>query len=66
MSTVWTVLERFGYTGLQGELEGHKIHRLDNIMTLETGLHGLMDRMSLWFEEVPGQVSCASCCLRPR
>ena len=66
MSTVWTVLERFGYTGLQEELEGNKIHRLDNIMTLSTDLHLLMDKMSLWFEEVEGKVSCASCCLRPR
>jgi hypothetical protein len=35
------------------ELDGPKIHRLSNGLTLCTGLHGCLDDLSLWFEEVP-------------
>ncbi len=52
VSTVWTVLERFGYAGLREELAGEKIHR----MTLEIGVHEFMNNMDLWFEEVEGRV----------
>jgi len=32
------------------ELNGNGSHRLENVMTMEMGLHGLFDSLSLWFE----------------
>ncbi len=56
VSTVWTVLERFGHAGLREELAGEKIHRIDNVMTLEVSAHEFRNNMDLWFEEVEGRV----------
>ncbi|KAF4609697.1 hypothetical protein D9613_012063 [Agrocybe pediades] len=48
-SMLWKVLQGFGYTTLPDELEGAKIHRLENVMTLEANLHFFFDRLQLWF-----------------
>ncbi|KAF8530302.1 hypothetical protein BU17DRAFT_35692 [Hysterangium stoloniferum] len=37
-ATIWTIMDRFGYRGLFREFNDADIHRLDNIMTLETTL----------------------------
>ena len=42
----------FGYGDLPGKLNGVGIHRLDNIMTLDSYIHGLFDKLRLWFEAV--------------
>jgi HNH endonuclease len=32
------------------ELNGPDIHRLENVMTLETGIHTLFDNLKLWLD----------------
>ncbi|KAF4609700.1 hypothetical protein D9613_012064 [Agrocybe pediades] len=49
VSALYTVLERFGYTTLSEELEGEKIHRLENVMTLDPALHTFFNMLELWF-----------------
>ncbi|KAI6125336.1 hypothetical protein EDD16DRAFT_1690905 [Pisolithus croceorrhizus] len=34
-TTVWAVLDRFGYRDLRQDLSGASIHRLDNVMTMD-------------------------------
>ncbi|KAL0959469.1 hypothetical protein HGRIS_011179 [Hohenbuehelia grisea] len=46
----WTVLARFGYTDFLEELNGTNIHRLSNLLTLDTNVHGWFDKLWLWFE----------------
>ncbi|KAH7906958.1 hypothetical protein BJ138DRAFT_1161323 [Hygrophoropsis aurantiaca] len=48
---VWAVLQRFGLEYLMDELNGDKIHRLENIITLRPDLHSLFDTLDLWLEE---------------
>lgn len=55
-SQVWAILEAFGYAEIRKELEGHRSHRLDNVLTLEKPKHDLMDDLDLWFVAVDGQV----------
>ncbi|KIJ27250.1 hypothetical protein M422DRAFT_37885 [Sphaerobolus stellatus SS14] len=47
-ATVWTVLDRFGYRGLSDELNGPKVHRLDNVITMELYVHNYFDNLRLW------------------
>ncbi|KIM79419.1 hypothetical protein PILCRDRAFT_823348 [Piloderma croceum F 1598] len=49
-SSFWAVMERFGQQGFMDELNGPKIHRLANILTLEVYLHTHFDRLALWLE----------------
>jgi len=37
---------------LHEKLNGNEIHRLENILTLEQGVHTAFDDLSLWFELV--------------
>ncbi|RPD56816.1 hypothetical protein L227DRAFT_595003 [Lentinus tigrinus ALCF2SS1-6] len=53
IATAYTMLNRFGYTDIQPELAGTKIHRLENVLTLATGMHEEFDQLNLWFEAVP-------------
>ncbi|KAH9945326.1 uncharacterized protein BXZ73DRAFT_96312 [Epithele typhae] len=46
----WSILERFGYPDALKELNGHKCHRLSNVLTLSEESHTLMDRLCLWYE----------------
>ncbi|KAI6012252.1 hypothetical protein EDC04DRAFT_2905058 [Pisolithus marmoratus] len=50
-SSVWVVLDRFGYSSLQEELNGPNIHRLENVITMEPSLHHLFDSLQIWFTE---------------
>ncbi|TFK36250.1 hypothetical protein BDQ12DRAFT_610208 [Crucibulum laeve] len=50
-ATVWTIMESFGYTELQQELNGVNIYRLENVMTLSADAHDRFDRLKLWFVE---------------
>jgi len=43
----------FGYAKLN-ELNGDKIYRLENVLTLTEELHGFMDALELWFEGTVG------------
>jgi len=36
------------------ELNGNDGHRLENVMTMEMGLHGLFDSLGFWFEATVG------------
>jgi hypothetical protein len=36
------------------ELNGEKIHRLENVMTLRQDLHWLFDTLGLWLEATVG------------
>jgi hypothetical protein len=47
---MWNIIELFGYKNLPKELNGVNIHRLENILTLEPGLHSCFDDLSLWLE----------------
>ncbi|KDR74064.1 hypothetical protein GALMADRAFT_250794 [Galerina marginata CBS 339.88] len=48
-ATMWAVMFGFGYENLPDELNGSKIHRLENIMTLVLGFHMAFDQMDIWF-----------------
>jgi len=50
---MWNLLEMFGYAKLN-ELNGDKIHRLENVLTLTEELHSFMDSLELWFEGTVG------------
>ncbi|KIM35294.1 hypothetical protein M413DRAFT_32599 [Hebeloma cylindrosporum] len=52
--TMWAVMERFGYDTLPEELNGSKIHRLENVMTLSSDVHQYFDQLSIWFTAIPG------------
>jgi hypothetical protein len=53
-ASVWAV-DRFGYKKLfSEELNGHKIHRLENVITLNHDVHILFDTLQLWLEPVGG------------
>jgi hypothetical protein len=46
---MWAVMERLGYKSLPDELNGPKIHRLENVMTLAPGCHSKFDQLEIWF-----------------
>ena len=50
------MLNRFGYTNIEQELAGTKIHRLENVLTLDLILHTAFDQLNLWFDAVPNEV----------
>lgn len=43
-------MERMGAIDVVKELNGNGVHRLENVMTLDAGIHMLFDRLNLWFE----------------
>ena len=47
---MWAVMDRFGYTQIPFDLNGNNIHRLENVLTLDIGIHSLFDELKLWFE----------------
>lgn len=51
-------MERFGQVLGVDELNGAAIHRIENVMTMERGLHDLFDTLGIWFEAT---VSCITC-----
>ncbi|KAH6892767.1 hypothetical protein BKA70DRAFT_1536422 [Coprinopsis sp. MPI-PUGE-AT-0042] len=50
-TAVWSQLKHFGVE--RDELDGDKIHRLGNIITLSVDLHEFFKRRSLWFDLDP-------------
>ena len=46
---MWAVMLRFGYKSLPDDLTGHKVHRLENVMTLTSDFHTHFDRLGVWF-----------------
>jgi hypothetical protein len=50
---IWAVMDRFGQSSFEDELDGVKIHRLSNILTLDVSLHTYFDRLNLWLEADP-------------
>jgi hypothetical protein len=44
-------MERFGNVSIARELNGVSIHRLENVITMEMGMHSLFDLLAFWFEE---------------
>jgi len=53
-------MERFGFGSLSDELNGPKVHRLENVMTLEPTVHGLFDQMKVWFTATVRSTSLGS------
>ncbi|RXW12258.1 hypothetical protein EST38_g13598 [Candolleomyces aberdarensis] len=51
-ATAYTIAELFGYTTIQQDLNGEKIHRLENVMTMRSDFHTLFDGLALWLVEV--------------
>ncbi|KAK0460092.1 uncharacterized protein EV420DRAFT_1747063 [Desarmillaria tabescens] len=49
-ANAWTIIEHFGFPKILQELEGEKIHRLENVLTLEYDLHDHFDDLTLWLE----------------
>jgi hypothetical protein len=47
---MWAMMEPFGQRGFMDELDGSKIYRLANILTLDQFLHSNFDNLSLWLE----------------
>ena len=47
-------MDRFGYRRIPEDLNGHNIHRLENVLTLESSAHEAFDRLGLWFESTVG------------
>ncbi|KAI6030002.1 hypothetical protein EDC04DRAFT_3065675 [Pisolithus marmoratus] len=48
-SSVWAVLDRFGYPGLLEDLNGANIHRLENVMTMDPTVHRQFETLKIWF-----------------
>ncbi|KIJ55227.1 hypothetical protein M422DRAFT_23837 [Sphaerobolus stellatus SS14] len=48
-ATVWAILKRFGYPTLLDELSGSKVHRLENVITMELNLRQRFHNLRIWF-----------------
>ena len=46
---MWAVMNHFGLVGLSDELNGSKIHRLENVMTVVLDFRILFDQLKVWF-----------------
>jgi len=46
---MWAVMKRFGYDTLPDDLNGLKVHRLENVMTLSHDAHICFDNLQIWF-----------------
>ncbi|KAL1952371.1 hypothetical protein VTO73DRAFT_1520 [Trametes versicolor] len=53
-ASVHAILDRFGAINSIEELSGAKMHRLENVLTLESYIHQSFDQLKLWLQEVPG------------
>ncbi|OJT02929.1 hypothetical protein TRAPUB_6513 [Trametes pubescens] len=56
VASVWAIVTRFGCEDIRAELgsalEEANLHRLSNILTLDSFIHELFDELSIWFEAV--------------
>ena len=48
-AVIWAILKCFGYEDLPNS---NGIHSLDNVTTLDPGIHDFFDRLEIWFEAV--------------
>ena len=46
---MWAILQRLGYSKVLEELNGSKIHRLENLITLGYDVHMYFDKLLIWF-----------------
>ena len=53
-ASAWAVMCRMGNILVFDELNGNDGHRLENVMTMEMGIHGLFDELGLWLEAAVG------------
>jgi len=49
-ASAWAVICRMGNVLVVDELNGNDGHRLENVMTMDLGIHGLFDDLDLWLE----------------
>jgi hypothetical protein len=47
---MWAVMEHFGQVLSVNQLNGADIHCMENVMTMEQGLHELFDSLGIWFK----------------
>jgi len=47
-ASVWAALARFGYESLLDKLSDPKVHRLEDIMTMDRTLHAFCDNLDIW------------------
>ena len=47
---VWAIINTFRTIDILAELNGDKIHRLENGFTMDVALHAMFDNLELWFE----------------
>ncbi|KAL1943932.1 hypothetical protein VTO73DRAFT_3750 [Trametes versicolor] len=52
-ASLHAILHRFGGVDSTEELNGAKVHRLENILTLSLDTHTSFDRLQLWLDEIP-------------
>ena len=43
-------MEQIGAVNVVKELNSNSVHHLENMMTLDAGIHMLFDRLNLWFK----------------
>jgi len=48
-ATMWAVMNRFGHEELPDELNGSKVHRLENVITMVSEFHTFFDQLKIWF-----------------
>jgi len=46
---MWAIMNRFGHNKFPDELNGPKVHRLENVMTLSVNFHLNFDNLKIWF-----------------
>lgn len=47
-ASVFSIFKTFGYPTILDELNGDKVHRLQNVLTLEVGVHRHSDALKIW------------------
>ena len=45
---MWAIMKQFGYNTLPEELNGCKVHRLENVMTMGAHFRNLFDELRFW------------------
>ncbi|KAF8878978.1 hypothetical protein CPB84DRAFT_1793662 [Gymnopilus junonius] len=60
---VWAIINTFGAIDILSELEGEKIHCLENGFTMDQDLHTYFDDLKLWFEQVPNVINTYRVCM---
>ena len=48
-ASMWAVMNRFGHDELPDDLNGSKIHRLENVMTVAPDFLTFFDELKVWF-----------------